>query len=354
MGVKILAIETSCDETSAAVVEDGRHVKSLVTNSQIDLHRAYGGVVPEVAARSHVEVIIPVIDQALSEAGLNKSDIDSIAVTQGPGLAGSLLIGVLTARTMAKALGKPLIAVHHILGHVYANWLTDGIKLSQPYPTRQPEFPILALIVSGGHSQLMLGKNHHDWQVIGRTTDDAVGEALDKVAKIIGLPYPGGPSIAQAALSGDSQAYRLPTPRVQDKYGFSFSGLKTAVLREVQRICEVSYDFPSFQLAERLSPDQVNDMAASFQHTAIKYLVDKTKLAYLDYQPKSLIIGGGVAASSALRQALGEAISAQIEYAPQLLCTDNAAMIGARAYYQALDNDYANPDSLELVPSWPL
>lgn len=352
--MKILAIETSCDETSVAVVTDGRHVDSLVVNSQIDIHKAYGGVVPEIAARSHIEVMLPVVQQALDEANATWDDIDAIAVTQGPGLLGSLLIGVLTARTLAWSLNKPLYPVHHILGHVYANWLTSGPEYKTPYPAKQPEFPILALIVSGGHTQLMIGKSHTDWRVIGRTHDDAVGEAFDKVAKVLGLPYPGGPSVALAAENGDSLAYQLPTPKVKDEFGFSFSGLKTALLRAVQKDCGVAHDFPSFELASHLSETQRANFAASFQAKSIEYLVAKTKCAFDEYNPKTLIIGGGVAASMPLRKKLTEVIPLQIEYAPQILCTDNAAMIGACAYYQSLSEKPVDPNNIDVRPSWPL
>lgn len=352
--MKILAIETSCDETSVAVVEDGSKVHSLVVNSQIDIHKAFGGVVPEVAARSHIEVMLPAVQQALDEAEMNWDDIDTIAVTQGPGLLGSLLIGVLTARTLAWSKQKPLYAVHHILGHIYANWITDGPQYKTPYPATQPQFPALALIVSGGHTQLMFGTNHTDWKVIGRTTDDAVGEAFDKVAKVLGLPYPGGPSVAQAAERGNPDAYPLPTPKVSEEYGFSFSGLKTALLRAVQAECGVGHDFPSFELAERLSDAQVADFAASFQKTAVDYLVNKTKLAYDNLNPRTVIIGGGVAASLPLREALSHEIPTEIQYAPQILCTDNAAMIGARAYHQSKHRSPDDPFTLETKPSWPL
>lgn len=350
----ILAIETSCDETSVAIVEDGSHVHSLVINSQIDIHKAFGGVVPEIAARSHIEVIIPVVEQALDEAGMSWDEIDAIAVTQGPGLLGSLLIGVLTARTLAWAKNKPLYPVHHILGHIYANWITSGPEYSTPYPTKQPEFPALALIVSGGHTQLMYGKDHTSWEVIGRTHDDAVGEAFDKVAKVLGLPYPGGPSIAAAAKDGDAIKYRLPTPNVDDKYGYSFSGLKTALLRSVQKDSGKDHTFPSFELANLLSGQQKSDFAASFQTKAIDYLISKTVSAFNDLHPKTVIIGGGVAASMPLRAKLTEVIPVDIEYAPQILCTDNAAMIGARAYYQSLSSEPADPRSVSVVPSWPL
>ncbi|MFO0971077.1 MAG: tRNA (adenosine(37)-N6)-threonylcarbamoyltransferase complex transferase subunit TsaD [Candidatus Saccharimonadales bacterium] len=400
--MKILAIETSCDETSVAVVEDGKRVLSLVVNSQIDLHKAFGGVVPEVAARSHIEVMLPVVQQALEEALApsttnhklpNANDywnqIDAIAVTQGPGLLGSLLIGVLTARTLAWSLNKPLYPIHHILGHVYANWITAGPSYTTPYPVEQPEFPILALIVSGGHTQLMYATNHKDWRVIGRTTDDAVGEAFDKAAKVLGLPYPGGISLSKLAQNGDAGVYHLPTPKVssidpglvdlrsqssglrenigdstslsknQDlrteaSYNFSFSGLKTALLRAVQKECGKSHNFPSFELSALLSEPQRANFAASFEATAINYLVSRTKAAFEEFQPKTVIIGGGVAASIPLRKALSAALPLEIKYAPQILCTDNAAMIGARAYFQSKNEDPVDPRHLETTPTWPL
>jgi N6-L-threonylcarbamoyladenine synthase len=352
--MKILAIETSCDETSVAIVEDGHKLHSLVVNSQIDLHRAFGGVVPEVAARSHIEVMIPVVQQGLDEAKMTWDEIDAIAVTQGPGLLGALLIGVLTARTLAWSLNKPLYAVHHIMGHAYANWIHEGKNLSQPYTAKDPEFPVLALIVSGNHCQLMYATDHTNWKVIGRTQDDAVGEAFDKAARVIGLPYPGGPSIEKAARDGDPKRYTLPTPRVSEKYNFSFSGLKTAFLRAVQTECSVDINFPSFELAGKLNKAQVADFAASFEHTAVNYMVSKTKLAFDEFQPKTVIIGGGVAASPALRQELANVLPIEIDYAPQILCTDNAAMIGARAYFQSKSDNPVDPRSLDPVPSWPL
>jgi N6-L-threonylcarbamoyladenine synthase len=352
--MNILAIETSCDETSVAIVEDGQHIHSLVVNSQIDIHKAYGGVVPEIAARSHIEVILPVIDQALGDADMTWDNIDAIAVTQGPGLLGSLLIGVLTARTLAFVKKKPLYPVHHILGHIYANWIKSGPEYKTPYPLKRPEFPVLALIVSGGHSQLMYGENHTNWKVIGRTHDDAVGEAFDKVAKVLGLPYPGGVSISIAAKDGNPDKYTLPTPKVDDKYGYSFSGLKTALLRLVQKECGKDHTFPSFELANLLSKQQVADFSASFQAKAIEYLVSKTRLAYDDLQPKSVIIGGGVAASLPLREAISSEIPIEVEYAPQILCTDNAAMIGAQAYYLSQSEKATDPNQVEVKPSWPL
>jgi N6-L-threonylcarbamoyladenine synthase len=285
--MKILGIESSCDETAAAVVEDGRKLLSNVVQSQIDIHVAYGGVVPEVAARSHIEVINPVIDQALTDARLSWDDIDAIAVTYAPGLIGSLLVGSLAARTLAILKNKPLYPIHHVEAHVYANFLNE----------RVPEFPMLALIVSGNHSQLVLFRDHGDYELLGQTQDDAIGEAFDKVAKIIGLPYPGGPSIAKAALHGDPSKYKFPKAKMQNPYDFSFSGLKTAVLRAVQHEVGKDFTFPSWQLPELLNDAQRNDFAASFQHVAIETLVDKTIKAYHEYSPASVVIAGGVAAS---------------------------------------------------------
>ena len=339
--MKILAIESSCDETSAAVVEDGRRLLSNVINSQIDIHAVYGGVVPEVAARSHLEVVLPVVHEALESADCSWDDIDAIAVTYAPGLVGSLLIGTLAARTLALIHNKPLYPIHHVEGHVYANFLLD----------KTPAFPVLALIVSGGHSQLALFNDHGDYELLGQTQDDAVGEAFDKVAKIIGLPYPGGPSVAAAAERGDAKAFAFPKARMQNPYDFSFSGLKTAVLRQVQALCGVGYDFPSHQLSARLDAVDRDNVAASFQYTAVATLVDKTLKAYRDFSPASVVIAGGVAANQELRRQLRDALPIDIEYAPMNLCTDNAAMIGALAFYYARHNSPCDPRSLEVVPS---
>lgn len=349
--MKVLGIETSCDETAAAVVEDGRRLLSNVVASQIDIHAQYGGVVPEVAARSHIEVINPVINQALSSADLTWDDIDAIAVTYAPGLIGSLLIGTLAARTLALVKNKPLYPIHHVEAHVYANFITESDNKTLSLPSKQPEFPLLALIVSGGHTQLVLFKDHGNYEVVGRTGDDAVGEAFDKVAKIIGLPYPGGPSIAQAAERGDPATYRLPKAKLENSYDFSFSGLKTAVLRAVQREVGVDITFPSYELAARLSEQQRHDFAASFQHIAIETLVDATKRAYDAYAPRSVVIAGGVAANQLLRQKLAERLPIAIEYAPMFLCTDNAAMIAALGYYQAKSIQPTDPRTLEVIPS---
>jgi N6-L-threonylcarbamoyladenine synthase len=350
--MKILGIESSCDETAAAVVEDGRKLLSNVVNSQIDIHAHYGGVIPEVAARSHIEVINPVINQALSDASLTWDDIDAIAVTYAPGLIGSLLVGTLAARTLAITKNKPLYPIHHVEGHVYANFITEQADhLELTLPSKQPEFPMLALIVSGGHSQLALFKGHGDYELLGQTQDDAVGEAYDKVAKILGYPYPGGPAVDKAALEGDPHKYRLPKARLKNPYDFSFSGVKTAVLRAVQHEVGVDYTFPSYELAARLNDTQRVDFAASFQRVANETLVDAAEKAFAEYQPKSVVIAGGVAASRALRKMLSERLPLPIEYAPMSLCTDNAAMIATLGYYYAQVKEPGDPYSLEVIPS---
>ncbi len=337
----VLGIESSCDETAAAVVRDGRELLSNVIQSQIDIHKAYGGVVPEIAARSHIEVILAVVDEAVEKAHLTWDDIDAIGVTYAPGLIGSLLIGTLTARTLAILKNKPLYNIHHVEGHVYANFLLDP----------QPQFPMLALIVSGGHSQLALFQGHGDYKLLGQTQDDAVGEAFDKVAKILGLPYPGGPSVSKAAESGNDHAYTFPKARMQGAYDFSFSGLKTAVLRRAQELCGKTHDFPSTGLSELLSESQKHDIAASFQRAAIETLVDKTIKAYEGYKPASVVIAGGVAANGELRKQLTARLPINIEYAPMNLCTDNAAMIATLTYYRAQLQEPADPFTLEVRPS---
>ncbi|MBM3210526.1 tRNA (adenosine(37)-N6)-threonylcarbamoyltransferase complex transferase subunit TsaD [Candidatus Saccharibacteria bacterium] len=351
--MKILGIESSCDETAASVVEDGRRVLSNVVHTQIDIHARYGGVVPEVAARSHIEVINPVIEQALREAECSWNEIDAIAVTYAPGLVGSLLIGTLAARSFAIIHQKPLYAIHHVEAHVYANFVVEqgaGVKLPT-LPATQPLFPMLALIVSGGHSQLVLFNDHGNYQLLGETTDDAVGEAFDKVAKILGLPYPGGPSVAHAAQSGNAHKYPLPKAKTTGVYDFSFSGLKTAVLRSVQREVGVDHTYPSFELPALVSPSLQADMAASFQRIAIETLIDKTEKAFNEFAPKSVVIAGGVAANSELRRQLSLRLPLKVEYAPMQLCTDNAVMIATLAFYQAQSVQPANPFAFEVIPS---
>jgi N6-L-threonylcarbamoyladenine synthase len=353
--MKVLGIETSCDETAAAVVEIDKSLNcSLLSNvvaTSMDLHAKYGGVVPEIAARSHIESIIPVIDEATQPVGWD--NIDAIAVTKGAGLGGSLLIGVMTARTLAITKGKPLYGVNHVEGHIYANFLTTH---STPYDyqlaSKAPAFPILGLIVSGGHSQLVLFRDHFDYTLLGRTQDDAVGEAFDKVAKIIGLPYPGGPSVGKKALDGNAQAFDLPKAKMANKYDFSFSGLKTAVLRQAQAMIGQDYTFPSKDLPDRLSEAQKADIAAVFQRVAIETVVDKTILAYEEFRPTSVVIGGGVAASPELRRQLAERLPIEITYQDPRLMTDNGAMIATLGAFKAqLGQPTDNAYTLEPQPN---
>lgn len=350
--MKVLGIESSCDETAAAVVEDGEHLLSCVVASSMDLHAQYGGVIPEIAARSHIESITPVIQQALDDAKCTWKDIDAIAVTYGAGLGGSLLIGVLTARSLAITEKKPLYAINHVEGHIYANFLTKTTLPGFVLRERGPDFPMLALIVSGGHSQLALFRDHFDYTLLGQTQDDAIGEAFDKVAKIIGLPYPGGPSVSKKALEGDPFAIKLPKAHMHEKYDFSFSGIKTAVLRQAQAQIGADFTFPSKNLPERLNEAQKANIAASFQRVAIETVVDKTLQAYEEFKPKSVVIAGGVASSPELRRQLSERLPIDIEYTDPKLCTDNGAMIATLGCFKAmLDQPAADPYTLEIAPN---
>lgn len=349
--MKILGIESSCDETAAAVVEDGFRVLSSVVNSQIDIHAQYGGVVPEIAARSHIEVINPVIREALTRAQCSWDDIDAIAATYAPGLVGSLLVGTLAARTLAILRNKPLYTIHHVEAHVYANFITESSSSALQLPSKQPEFPLLALIVSGGHTQLVLFHGHGDYELLGQTQDDAVGEAFDKVAKILGLPYPGGPSIAAAAERGDPEKYHLPKAKLDSPYNFSFSGLKTAVLRAVQHAVGKDFTFPSHELPKLINDVQREDFAASFQRVAVETLVERTLRAYSDFAPRSVVIAGGVAANQELRRQLSARLPIAIEYAPMQFCTDNAAMIATLGFFHTQYGIPADPYTLDVVPS---
>ncbi len=349
--MKILGIETSCDETAAAVVEDGKRLLSNVVASSMNLHIQYGGVVPEIAARSHIELILPVIQQALDEAKCTWIDIDGIAVTYGAGLGGSLLIGVLTARTLAITHDKPLYGINHVEGHVYANFLTKTSLPGYKLRSQQPVFPMLAIIVSGGHSQLVLFHGHFDYTLLGQTHDDAIGEAFDKVAKMLGLPYPGGPSVSKAAKKGDPNAFKLPKAKM-DKYDFSFSGLKTAVLRLAQTEIGQTHTFPSTGLPERLSEAQKANIAASFQRTAVETIVDKSLLAVKEFAPNSVVIAGGVAADQELRRQLTDKLPLPIEFPDLKLCTDNGAMIATLGCFKMLHNQpTADPYTLEIEPN---
>lgn len=370
--MKILGIETSCDETAAAVVENGVRILSNVVVSQIDIFAEYGGVIPEVAARNHLEVMMPVVKKALSDAECTWDDIDAIAVTHAPGLLGSLLIGTLTARTLAILHDKPLYAVHHLKSHVYANWLTQenqdntsSTRFVAPVVTGllahsapvvadglesiisgSPTFPLISLVVSGGHTQILYMPAHNQFEIVGTTRDDAVGECFDKVAKILGLPYPGGPAIAKAALSGDAEKYKLPHPKMEG-LDFSFSGLKTAVLRAVQKELGLPISHPSYDLKNHLSKKQVADFAASFQKTAVEILCEKLALAMEQYPDvQSVVIAGGVSANKALREALPEA------YFPEpSLSGDNGAMVAAAAYYEIISGvEPTDPYTLNIYP----
>lgn len=308
----ILALESSCDETACAIIKDGKEILSNIVSSQINVHTQYGGVVPEVASRIHVENISTVIEEALKKANLTMDAIDAIAYTQGPGLIGSLHVGVQAAKTIAWTFHKPLIPINHMTGHIWANNFVSDMK-----------FPLLALVISGGHSQLVYMENDWDYKVIGTTQDDAIGEAYDKVSRVLGTGYPGGPVIDRMAKEG-KEHYKLPSPKTDGVYDFSFSGLKTAVLQLIQR--------------EEKAGNEIikEDVAYAFQETALGQLTGKTLQAVEDLKPKMLVLAGGVAANSRLRQLITEKMQAypdvQLVIPPMYCCTDNAAMIGAVGY----------------------
>jgi N6-L-threonylcarbamoyladenine synthase len=313
--VKILAIESSCDETAVSIVEDGKKVLSNVVFTQIDIHTKYGGVVPEIASRHHIEKITYVIDQAMKEANLTFEDIDKIAVTANPGLVGSLMVGINAAKTLGLAYNKEVIMVNHIHGHIYANYLEDDFT-----------FPVLALVVSGGHTELVLMKDHMDFEILGETLDDAVGESYDKVARVVKVGYPGGPIIDKMAAIG-SPTYPLPHVKLgKDSYDFSFSGLKSAVINLCNKL-----DMKGEEL-------NANDLAASFQEAVIDVLCEKTIRAAKEYKAKQIIVAGGVAANKGLRSALTNEVNKvdglRITFPSFKYCTDNAAMIGVAGYFQ--------------------
>lgn len=337
----ILGIETSCDETAAAVVENGSKVLSNVVVSQIDIFASYGGVIPEVAARNHLEVMMPVVKKALEDAGKTWDDIDAIAVTHTPGLLGSLLIGTLTARTLAIIHKKPLYAVHHLKSHIYANWLEAE---------KTPEFPLLSLVVSGGHTQILRMNAHNHFEIIGTTRDDAVGECFDKVAKILGLPYPGGPAITKAGQNGDKKRYKFPKPQV-DGLDFSFSGLKTAVLRTVQKELGLPISHPSYDLKNHLNEAQIADFAASFEKTAVDYLLGKLKTAYEMYpETKSFVVAGGVSANELLRTESEKRLPNAF-FPERKFSGDNGAMVAAAAYFEIKSGvEPTDPYKLNIMP----
>lgn len=345
----ILGIETSCDETAAAVVIDGRTIASNVVASQIDLHAEYGGVFPELASRAHVEAIGPVVGQAMSDAGIAYDKLDAIAVTRGPGLVGSLLIGINYAKGLALATGKPLLGINHLEGHVYSLWLTQ--------PFREVNFPVLVLIVSGGHTELLLMTAHGKYERLGGTLDDAAGEAFDKVGRILGLPFPGGPNIERAAQVGNTAAYNFPRAKRDTSYDFSFSGLKTAVMREatVQQSAEArtSRKRGGEKMPRLRSDISVNDVAASFQEALVDILVEKTARAAKEFKATEILIAGGVSANQALRQKMRKETELPVRYPPLNLCTDNGAMIAAAAHFR-YENGLRSDLDLDVLPMWPL
>lgn len=312
--MRILAIETSCDETGVAVVEDGRRIRSNVIASQT-AHAATGGIVPEVAAREHLRALDPITEQALREAGMELRDVDAIAATVGPGLIGALLVGANYGRGLALAAGLPFVGVNHLEGHVYANWLYD----TEDVPP-EPELPAIVLVVSGAHSDLVLMEAHRRFRMLGHTIDDAAGEAYDKVARLLGLGFPGGPEIERSARDGDPTAYPLPKAWLPDRYDFSFSGLKTASLRLVRSL-EAKGTLP------------VADVAASFQKAINDALAEKVARAAAEHGVRMVMLGGGVAANGPLRAEIQRRTSVPLRVPPPRLCTDNGAMIGAAAFF---------------------
>lgn len=335
--LRILGIESSCDETAAAVVEDGRVIQSSVIASQADLHAQFGGVYPELASREHIKVIDAVIKEALQEAHMQLRDLDGIAVTRGPGLAGSLVVGVNTAKAMAMAANLPILGINHLEGHLYSAWLHQpDVK-----PPTEPKFPLIGLLVSGGHSELVLMRGHLSYQHLGGTIDDAAGEAFDKVARLLGLAYPGGPSIQKAAADGNSQAYLFPKARLSDPWNFSFSGLKTAVLRTVEDLKASHKEIP------------VADIAASFQAGVVATLFDKAMEAAREFKAVEIIVAGGVSANKALREAFRSQTKFKVHIPAINLCTDNAAMIAGAAYYHFVEGQ-ADSLAFDVQPTWPL
>ena len=338
--MKVLGIETSCDETAAAVIKDGRHIVSNIVATQVDMHAQYGGIVPEVASRQHMRTIIPVVDRALEEAGLELQQLDGVAVTHGPGLAGALLVGVNTAKGMALSHDLPFIGVNHLEGHVYAAWLEDSVD-----PEASPGFPLMCLITSGGHTDLILMEGHGQYRLIGRTRDDAAGETFDKAARVLGLGFPGGPEIQRVAEAASGLEPDLPRPRIRNSLDFSFSGLKTAVLRRA----ELKGMYPPPEDAE-LDPTEVSEVAHAFQEAIVDSMVTRTLDAVKQHHVKGIILGGGVAANALLRKEMADRSPIEVVVPRPALCTDNGAMIGAAAYF-TLRNGNSYQWDLDVVPS---
>lgn len=338
---RILGIETSCDETAAAVVENGRTIRSSIVASQAAEHAAYGGVFPEVASRLHIETIYSVVAAALDEAHAGLEAIDAIAVTRGPGLAGSLVVGMNMAKGLALGAQLPILGVNHLEAHLYSIWLVED----EP----EPEFPLLGLIVSGGHTELVLMEDHLQYKRLGGTLDDAAGEAFDKIARLLGLAYPGGPAIQEAAEKGDPEAFNFPRAWLEDGWDFSFSGLKTAVLREVreqQPDLEAGVDAPRPGLP-------IADIAASFQAAVVEVLVGKTLSAAKEFKAKQILVAGGVSANQPLREQFQDQASIPVRVPPLELCTDNAAMTAAVGH-QRFSAGQRDALDMDVLPTWPL
>jgi len=341
--VRVLAVESSCDETAAAVIEDGRRVLASLVASQADLHAQFGGVFPEVASRQHIRTIYPIIDTTLKEAHLDLSDVDAIAVTRGPGLPGSLVVGINAAKGLALASGKPLIGVNHLEGHIYSAWL-DWPPLAAGEEREfkpAPHFPLVILIVSGGHTELVFMRDHLQYERLGATLDDAAGEAFDKVARLLELGYPGGPVIQKIAEKGDPRAFNFPRAWLEDTWNFSFSGIKTAVLREVKRLKETADKLP------------VENLAASFQAAVVDVLVGKTLQVARNFEAREILVVGGVSANKPLRSAFLGQEEFPVHIPPLALCTDNAAMIGAAGHFRYLHGQ-RDALNIDVMPNWPL
>ena len=319
MSLRILGIETSCDETAAAVVEDGSTILSNVIASQVDLHAQYGGVYPELASRAHVEAIVPVVEKALQQAHVAWQDLDAVAVTYGPGLPGSLLVGLNFAKGVTLGRELPLVPVNHLEGHLYAHWLETG---AEGAADGKLTFPLLALIVSGGHTELLLMHAHGKYEYLGGTLDDAAGEAFDKVGRLLEVGYPGGPAIEKVAQQGNPRAFDFPRAWLPGTYDFSFSGLKTAVLRTLQH-----FNGPR-------PPHFVANMAASFQAAVVEVLAEKTARAAREFNIENVVLSGGVSANTSLRRAVRARVSVPVYTPPPVLCTDNGAMIAAAGTYR--------------------
>jgi len=334
---RILAIETSCDETACAILENGRTLLSSTVASQMDIHARYGGVFPEVASRQHVLSIIPVVEQTLEQSNFTLKDIDAVAVTRGPGLAGSLVVGMNMAKGIALGMSLPLIGVNHLEGHIYSSWIYNAGDTAPA----EPQFPLMALLVSGGHTELNLMTDHLTYSRLGSTKDDAAGEAFDKVARLLGLPYPGGPSIQRAAETGDPARFKFPRAKLENAYDFSFSGLKTAVLYEVKDLKKKQTTLP------------VEDLAASFQAAVVDVLFKKTIQAARDHKAKEILVAGGVSANRSLREAFQSQAEFKVHIPAFSLCTDNAAMIAAAGYYRYAFGHVSELD-IDVRPTWPL